>query len=292
MKVAVLGAGYMGCGIAQVSARGGHDVHLWDMTEELTQRGKASIAKSLDGRIAKGKETEENKAFLLARIFPTADLAGAVADADLILEAVVEDRSVKRELFAKVEGACPEGAFLASNTSSIPITELAAGLERPERFLGMHFFGPVPAMKLLEIIRGGRTGDAAVELALKFAASIGKTGVVCKKDTPGFIVNRINYAMRLEAYRCMHEGVASIEDIDTAMRLGLNHPMGPFELNDMAGLDVGLAGLRTMYERTGEERWCPPPEVLRRVEAGELGRKSGRGWYDYSTGEKKARPEF
>ncbi len=290
-KVMVLGSGFMGSGIAQVCAAGGLDVLFWDLSAELIEKSIAKIAAGLDARIAKGKETAQRRDEILSHLIPCPDLRGA-AQAELILEVVLEDEAVKQQVLTQVEGYASEDAYLATNTSYIPITSLAACLKRPERFIGLHFFGPVPAMKLLEIIRGARTSDAALQMGLDFAQQIGKTPVVVNRDTPGFVVNRINAALRLEAYHILHEGIASIQDIDQAMKLGLNHPMGPFELNDMSGIELGLAGLETMYERTGEERWKPVPEVYERVARGELGRKTGKGWYDYTTGERTPRADL
>lgn len=216
----------------------------------------------------------------------------AAADAELIIEVIIEQEEAKHKILAEVESYAQETAYLGTNTSYIPITFLGSVLKRPERFIGLHFFGPVPAMKLLEIIRGEKTDDETVAMALEFAKIIGKAPVVVNKDTPGFVVNRINAALRLEAYRVYHEGIASIPDIDMAMKLGLNHPMGPFELNDMSGLELGLSGLETLYKRFDEERWKPMPEVYERVKNGEYGRKTGKGWYDYSDGEKKPRKDL
>lgn len=290
-KVMVLGSGFMGGGIAQVCAAAGLDVLVWDLSPELIEKSIAKTAAGLDARIAKGKETEAHKREILSHLIPCPGLERA-AEAELILEVVLEEEDVKRKVLAEVEGFARESAYLATNTSYIPISFLAGCLRRPERFIGLHFFGPVPAMKLLEIIRGDQTADETLQMGLDFARRIGKTPVVVNKDTPGFVVNRINAALRLEAYRIMHEGIASIEDIDQAMKLGLNHPMGPFELNDMSGIELGLSGLETMYKRTGEARWKPVPEVYERVERGELGRKTGKGWYDYSSGEKKPRTDL
>ena len=290
MNIAVLGAGFMGSGIAQVCAAAGHSVALWDMTDELTAKGIASITKGIDSRIAKGKSTVEYKEKVLGGIHTTTDIADAVAQAEWVVEVIVENIDIKRKVLAQVEALCGEDTVISSNTSSIPITQLAAALKKPGRFLGTHFFSPVPAMKLVEIISGEKTAPETAAAAKEIVAGIGKTGVVIK-DSPGFLVNRINYALRMEAYRCLEEGIASVEDIDTALKLGLNHPMGPFELNDMAGLDIGLAGLDTMYKATNDPRWKPIDKVREMVAAGELGKKTGKGWYDYSSGEKRSRTD-
>ena len=287
----VLGAGYMGSGIAQVCANGGYRVLLWDISEELIDKGISKIKTGLDSRITKGKETEEHRDELISRIIPTTEIKKA-ADAELVLEVVLENIDIKAKVLSEAESWLPESGLIGTNTSYIPITSLAGSLRRPENFLGIHFFGPVPAMKLTELIRGEKTSDAAVKAAKDFCISIGKTPIVIQKDSAGFLVNRINAAIRTEAYRCYEEGIASIEDIDTAVKLGLNHPMGPFELNDMSGLDVGLAGLDTLYKRTGDKRWEATDKVRQMVNSGELGRKTGKGWYDYTSGEKKPRTDI
>jgi 3-hydroxybutyryl-CoA dehydrogenase len=213
-------------------------------------------------------------------------------EAELIIEVVIENLEIKKQVLSQVESFASDDAYLATNTSYLSVTELASCLQRPERFLGIHFFAPVPVMRLVELIRGDLTCDEAIAMAKEFAQVIGKTAVVVKKDSAGFLVNRINAAIRMEAYRCYDEGIASIEDIDAAMKLGLNHPMGPFELNDMSGLEIGLTGLNTLYEKTGEERWNAIDKVRELVAAGELGRKTGKGWYDYTSGEKKVREDL
>jgi len=289
--VMILGAGYMGSGIAQVCANGGYRVLLWDITRDLAERGKKTIADGLDVRVAKGKETPQHKEELLERIEATEELSRS-GEADWVIEAVVENIDIKRDVLHRVERYCAETACIATNTSYLSVNELSSVLEKPERFLGLHFFGPVPAMRLVELICGEDTCTATLERAKKFTATIGKSPVVVKKDSPGFIVNRMNAALRMEAYRCYEEGIASIEDIDTAMKLGLNHPMGPFELNDLSGLDIGLAGLDTLYQKTGEERWRAMDKVRELVGRQEMGRKSGKGWYDYSAGEKRSREDL
>lgn len=289
--VLVLGAGYMGSGIAQVCAAGGCRVLLWDVTAERAEHGKQSISDGLELRIAKGKETRTHKERLLDRIEPTEDL-GRAKEADWIIEAVVEDKAVKQDVLCRAAKCCAKTTCIATNTSYLSVNELASAVECPERFLGLHFFGPVPAMKLVELVRGEYTDQETVQRAKALAAAIGKSVVVVNRDSPGFIVNRINAALRMEAYRCYEEGLATIEDIDAAMKLGLNHPMGPFELNDLAGLDIGLAGLDTLYQKTGEERWNASGKVRELVAAQELGRKSGKGWYDYSGGVKSPREEL
>jgi 3-hydroxybutyryl-CoA dehydrogenase len=280
-KIMVIGAGYMGSGIAQVCANGGYNVLLCDLNKELAQKGKEKIETGLKKQIIRGKMTQKQVERLLSRISVTAELEHS-AEADLVIEAIIENVQAKCKLLSEVEHYCRDETFLATNTSYIPITKLSECLKKPERFLGMHFFAPVYSMKLLEIIRGKKTSDKAVKMALKVASVIGKDPIVVNKDSPGFVVNRINQAMRVEAFRVMHEGIASLEDIDKAIKLGLNHPMGPFELSDMGGLDTTYRCLEVLYELTGDERWVPIPELKEHVEKGEFGRKTGKGWYDYT----------
>ena len=279
-KIVVCGAGVMGGGIAQVCANAGYEVWMYDLKDEYAQGGKNKIAAGLDRQVAKGKMTEEQKEALLARLHPTADITCA-KDADLIMEAVLEDVQVKKDLYAKLEAVCPATAIIGTNTSYIPISKLAADMIHPERFLGMHYFNPVYAMKLLELIRGEKTSDTAFETALAFAPTIGKTPVSVKKEVPGFIVNRLNKALQVEAMRLMHEGVASCADIDKAARLGLNYPKGPFEMMD-GNLELGYTCLNLLVELTGEERFKPVPELEELIKNGNFGRRTGKGWYDYT----------
>ncbi len=289
-KLAIVGAGRMGSGIAQTAAAHGLDVILFARNPEKLQKSLQGIAGTCDKAISKGRMTEEEKADCLAHITATSTL-GDVAAAQFVIEAIAEDLEVKQEMFGRLDEICPPDVIFASNTSSIPISSLALGCERPDRFIGTHFFSPVPVMKLVEVIRGLKTSDATAAAALELVAALGKTGVTCT-DTPGFLVNRLLYAFRAEAYKCLKEGVASVEDIDTAVKLGLNHPMGPFELNDFSGLDVGLAGITTMYEVTKDPKWAPDLTLTKLVEAGDLGRKTGKGWYDYTDGTKKPRGDI
>ena len=279
-KIVVCGAGVMGGGIAQVCANAGYEVWMYDLKEEYAQGGKNKIAAGLDRQVAKGKMTEEQKEALLARLHPTADI-NCAADADLIMEAVLEDVQVKKDLYAKLEAVCPADAIIGTNTSYIPISTLAEDMVHPERFLGMHFFNPVYAMKLLEIIRSEKTSDTAFEAALAFAPIIGKTPVSVKKEVPGFIVNRLNKAVQAEAMYLLQEGVASVEDIDKAAKLGLNYPMGPFEMMD-GNLELTYTCLKLLYEMTGQERFRPIQELEDHIAAGEFGKRTGKGWYDYS----------
>ncbi len=279
--VMVMGAGFMGSGIAQVCASHGYRVYLWDVTLTLAENGKAGIQAGLVKQVARGKIGEERMQEILENLIPCTELEAAQS-ACLVIEAVVEDLAIKKELYQKLEPHCTADTVIGTNTSFIPITQLATALKKPQRFIGLHFFGPVYAMKLLEIIRGENTNEATVAWAQAFAPSIGKESVLVQKDAPGFIVNRINFATYVEAYRVMQEGVASIEDIDKALRLGLNHPLGVFELNDMGGLKTVQDCLAVLHELTGDERYLPVPELDALVAKGELGRKSGKGWYNYT----------
>ena len=279
-KIVVCGAGTMGGGIAQVCANAGYEVWMYDLKDEYAQGGKNKIAAGLEKQVSRGKITEEAKQELLDRLHPTSDISCA-ADADLIMEAVLENIQVKKDLFAKLEAVCRDDAIIGTNTSYIPISTLAEDMKHPERFLGMHFFNPVYAMKLLEVIRGEKTGDAAFEAALAFAPTIGKTPVSVKKEIPGFIVNRLNKAVQVEAMHLLHEGVASVEDIDLAAKLGLNYPMGPFEMMD-GNLELGYTCLNLLVELTGDERYKPIPELEELIKAGNYGRRTGKGWYDYT----------
>ena len=279
-KIVVCGAGVMGGGIAQVCANAGYEVWMYDLKDEYAQGGKNKIAAGLDRQVTKGKMTEAQKEELLARLHPTADITCA-KDADLIMEAVLEDVQVKKDLYAKLEAVCPATAIIGTNTSYIPISKLAEDMIHPERFLGMHYFNPVYAMKLLELIRGEKTSDAVFEAALAFAPTIGKTPVSVKKEVPGFIVNRLNKAVQAEAMYLLQEGVASVEDIDKAAKLGLNYPMGPFEMMD-GNLELTYTCLKLLYEMTGQERFRPIQELEDHIAAGEFGRRTGKGWYDYT----------
>lgn len=279
-KIVVCGAGVMGGGIAQVCAANGYSVSLYDLTEEIANTGKNKIAAGLEKQVARGKMTEEQKDALLSNLNPTNNLE-CVKDADLIIEAVLENPQIKKDLYAKIEELCPAEAIIGTNTSYILISQLAEDLKNPERFLGMHFFNPVYAMKLLEVIRGEKTSDEVFEAVLKFAPTISKLAVSVKKEVPGFIVNRLNKALQVEAMRLFHEGVASVEDIDTAVKFGLNYPMGPFEMMD-GNLELTHTCLNLLYEMTGEERFKPIDELVAHINAGEFGRRTGKGWYDYT----------
>ncbi len=287
--IMVVGAGFMGSGIAQVGAEAGYDIMLYDIAPEMVEKGIATAKKFLSKSVEKGKLTEEAMNAALAHIHPSTSLDDG-AKADFVIEAVFENAELKKEIFTKLDGICPPHCFLASNTSSIPITRLAAATKRPDKFIGMHFFSPVPVMRLCEIIRGIKTSDETLEVTRKIATDMKKETVV-SKDVPGFIVNRINAALRQEVYRVMEEGVATVEDIDKALKFGLNHPMGPFELGDFVGLDVGYNVIKTLYEAYKDPKWAPNLTLEKLVLSGDYGRKTGKGWYDYTSGEKKPRTD-
>ena len=289
-RIMVVGAGFMGAGIAQVMAAAGYDVVLMDVADGFVRKGMAAIEKNLTGSVAKGKLAEAEKAATLGRIIVTTDLVLA-RDCDLVIEAIIEKRQAKMDLYRQLEEICPPAVLFASNTSSIPITELATATKRPDRFAGMHFFSPVPVMKLVEIIRGLKTADATVQAIKEITDRIGKVGVFVK-DGPGFLVNRVNAARRNEVYNCLAEGVATIEDIDKALKFGLGHPMGPFELGDFVGLEIGLAVAETLWENFKDPKWRPALSLRKLVASGDLGRKTGKGWYDYTSGEKKPRTDI
>jgi 3-hydroxybutyryl-CoA dehydrogenase len=285
--IMVAGAGFMGSGIAQVSAAAGYQVLLWDIKQELVDAALSKMGKALDDRIAKGKMTAEEKAGIMERIETITDLK-AGGKADLVIEAVLEDLAVKSDVFKRLDGICGQETVFASNTSAIPITNIANATKRADRFIGMHFFSPVPVMKLVEIVRGLKSSEETCRTAKEYVASLNKVGVIVK-DSPGFLVNRIMHAFRQEVFACMEEGVAAIEDIDTAVKLGLGHPMGPFELNDFAGLDIGAATIQTLYENFKDPKWRPNLTLKKLVAAGDLGCKTGKGWYDYTSGTKMPR---
>ena len=279
----VTGAGQMGAQIAIQAALCGLDVVLHDISAEALDRAIQGNRVHLERRVAKGKMTAEALDATFGRIRTTTDLAAAAAGADFVIEAVVEKLDVKREVFAVLDANAPAHAILATNSSYLGNSRIADTTKRPEQVVNMHFFYPPLVMKLVEVVRGDATSDATMDLTVALTERLGKVPVRVEKEMPGFLVNRILRAITNEAYFLLEEGVATFEDIDTACRLGLNHPMGPFQLSDFSGLDVGYYARRERYEETGDERYKPAPSLERRVERGDLGRKSGRGFYDYST---------
>ncbi|MDO8212464.1 3-hydroxybutyryl-CoA dehydrogenase [Conexibacter sp. CPCC 206217] len=287
-SVGVVGAGFMGSGIAESSARAGARVLVYEPQQAPLDRSREAISTSVAKAVSKGKLSDDEGNALLARIDWTTDL-GALSASTLVIEAVVEDEDVKRELFGRLDAVLGPDALLASNTSSIPIAQLAAATSRPDRVLGLHFFSPVPVMKLVEIVVALDTSDATVARAQAFATAIGKTAVRTK-DRSGFIVNMLLVPYLMAAVRMYEEGFASAEDIDVAMQLGAGHPMGPLTLADFIGLDVLYAVCNSLYEEFKRDEYAPPPLMKRMVAAGRLGRKSGRGFYDYSPAAVAARP--
>jgi 3-hydroxybutyryl-CoA dehydrogenase len=283
MKVAVLGAGTMGHGIAQVAAMAGHDVWLRDVEDDIVRDGLESIEANLEGGVEREKVTPSERDATLDRLTGTTDLEDAAGDADLVVEAVPEDVDLKQSVLSEAESAAPEDAVLASNTSSLPVTELAAALDGPERFVGLHFFNPVHIMALVEIVVAEQTSDGTLAFASDFVEDVGKTAVEVQ-DSPGFASSRLGVALGVEAMRMVEAGVADPRDVDAAMELGYNHPMGPIELGDVVGLDVRLDILEQLREELGE-RFRPPQSLKRKVRAGKLGKKTGEGFYVWEDGE-------
>ncbi|MCU0279763.1 MAG: 3-hydroxyacyl-CoA dehydrogenase family protein [Candidatus Nanopelagicales bacterium] len=281
MRIAVVGAGLMGSGIAQVSAVAGHDVVLQDVGEDALTRGRDGIAASLARFAEKGKVSQSDAQAALERIVTTTDL-DAVADAEVVVEAVFEKIEVKAEIFRRLDAVCAPDALLATNTSAIPITSIAAVTSRPEQVVGTHFFSPVPMMKLCELVRGYKTSDESMQRAREFAEGIGKTVVVVNRDVAGFVTTRLITALAMEAIALVESGVASAEDVDIACRLGFGHAMGPLETADMTGVDIIFNATSKIYADSQDEKFNPPEILRRMVQAGDLGRKSGKGFYDYS----------
>lgn len=278
-KIFVLGAGTMGSGIVQAFAQKGYEVIVRDIKDEFVQRGLSGINKNLSKLVSKGKMTEETKEEILSRISGTTDM-NLAADCDLVVEAAIENMKIKKEIFAELDGICKKETILASNTSSLSITEVASATSRPDKVIGMHFFNPAPVMKLVEIIRGMATSQETFDAVKNLSLEIGKEPVEVK-EAPGFVVNRILIPMINEVSFILQEGIASVEDIDTAMKFGANHPMGPLALGDLIGLDVCLAIMDVLYNETGDNKYRASSTLRKYVRAGWLGRKSGRGFYNY-----------
>jgi 3-hydroxybutyryl-CoA dehydrogenase len=279
-KVGVVGCGLMGAGIAEICAKSGYDTIAREVNDELLAKGLDRIRRSLDKAVSKGKLEEDQKEEALGRLTGTTDLE-ALADCDLVVEAIVENLELKCELYTALDGIVKRSGVFASNTSSLTITELAMATNRTERFLGLHFFNPVPIMKLVEVVRTMMTDDQVFEQTKEFISSLGKEPVSCR-DNSGFIVNRLLVPYLLDAIRGLEEGIGSVEDIDKAMQLGCGYPMGPLTLLDFVGLDTTYFIANIMFEEYREKRFAPPALLKQMVLAGRLGRKSGRGFYDYA----------
>jgi len=278
-KIAVIGAGTMGHGIAQVAARAGYEVVLEDVSDGFVMYGLARIADNLKKGVVRGKLSDADMRQTLARVRTTTHLQ-SVATADLVIEAVVEELEVKQKLFAQLDQVCKPEAILATNASSLSVTAIGSEVARKDRVIGMHFFNPVHIMKLLEVVISAKTSQATLDAALKVAARMGKEAITVK-DTPGFATSRLGVALGLEAMRMLEQGVASVDDIDKAMVLGYNHPMGPLHLTDLVGLDIRLAVAEYLFEKLGSEVFRPPAILKRKVAEGKLGQKSGKGFYTW-----------
>ncbi|HZW68510.1 MAG TPA: 3-hydroxybutyryl-CoA dehydrogenase [Pseudogracilibacillus sp.] len=279
-KVLVIGAGQMGSGIAQVCAQSGYEVVLNDIKQEAVERGIAGIDRLLSRNVEKERMTEEEKTAVLNRLTTSTNLEEAAEGVDLVIEAAIENVDIKKDIFRKLDEYTKEDAILATNTSSLPITDIASVTNRPEKVIGMHFMNPVPVMKLVEIIRAIQTSDETYEVIAEMTKKLNKTSVE-SNDFPGFIANRILMPMINEAIYTVYEGVASIEDVDTVMKLGMNHPMGPLTLADFIGLDTCLYIMEVLYEGFGDSKYRPCPLLRQYVQAGWYGKKSGRGFYSY-----------
>ncbi|NJC64245.1 3-hydroxyacyl-CoA dehydrogenase family protein [Planosporangium flavigriseum] len=279
-RLAVIGAGLMGSGIAQVAAQAGWEVTLRDLDDAAVQRGVSGIRKSLEKFASKGAISTEDVEAALGRITPTTDLEAA-ADADIVVEAVFERLDIKQDVFRELDRICKTDAVLATNTSAIPVTQIAAATSRPESVVGTHFFSPVPMMKLCELVRGFKTSDDTLARARAFAEEIGKTCIVVNRDIAGFVTTRLIAALVVEAIKLVESGVVSPEDLDTACQLGFGHAMGPLATTDLTGVDVLLHATKNIYNDTADEKFFPPELLARMVTAGDLGRKTGQGFYKY-----------
>ena len=279
-QLSVIGAGTMGAGIAQIALEAGHRVNLVDTRKEFVDRGVATVRGFLERKVAKGKLTQEECEQVLSRLDGFTDMEKGVAGAVMVVEAVFESLELKQEIFSNLDRWCPPETILASNTSTLPISKIASATQRPEWVIGTHYFSPVPLMRLVEVVRGEHTSDAVAERTVELCKSFGKTPILIQ-DVPGFIVNRFLCLLYNEAANLIHNGVASAEDIDAALKLGCNWPMGVTEIMDMAGVDVSLLALKAMYEMTGEERYKPSPLLEKMVGENRLGRKTGEGFYEH-----------
>ncbi|RJR26697.1 MAG: 3-hydroxyacyl-CoA dehydrogenase family protein [Desulfobacteraceae bacterium] len=278
-KIFVAGAGLMGGGIAQVCAQAGYRVVMRDLMPEIVEKGIKNIKWSVTKLVEKGK-VQGSVAEIMERIEPATDLSSA-SDADFVFEAIVEILEVKRELFEELDKICRPDVIFATNTSAIPITNIAEATRRASRFVGTHFFSPVPMMRILEIVKGLLTSDQTVKTAVEIGKSLGKETIVVNRDVAGFALNRINFPSTIEAIKLVEAGVVSVEDVDKGMRFGFGRPMGPFETADLAGLDVGFNAMSAVYKETQDEKFHPPMLLQRKVKIGHLGRKTGIGWYRY-----------
>ncbi len=287
-KIFVAGAGLMGGGIAQVCAQAGYQVTMRDVTDEILQKSLKAINWSVGKFVEKGK-VAGTVAEIMGRLSVTTDLTAA-AEADFVFEAIIENLDAKRKLFAELDKLCPAHTILATNTSAIPVTEIAVATQRVPQVAGTHFFSPVPMMRAVEIVKGLGTSAETVEIADKLCTSIGKETIRVNIDVAGIVLNRLNFPSTIEAIKLVESGVTTVEDIDRGMRLGFGRPMGPFETADMAGLDIGFSAMTAVYNETRDEKFHPPMLLQRKVKLGQLGRKTGIGWYRYDANGKKLGP--